>query len=376
MTSPHAVTHLRLHQFRNHRELDLHVAPAPVVITGRNGAGKTNILEALSLLSPGRGLRGATLRDMDCQHSESAAWVVACEVLTHGEKTSIGMGRDPESVVEKRVLKIHGEKQRSQRALTQHVAIQWVTPAMDLVFVEGGTPRRKLLDRITYSFSPEHAERVAAYEQAMRERNKILARYGAADPYWLSVLEQQMAEHAIAITLARLTTLEHIRAQLLQGVAGFPGAHLSLTGEVESLLAQGGSALDVEARVAERYSEHRRADAAAGRALLGAHKSQFTLIHSINGREAAQCSTGEQKALLLALILAAARAREAWCGCPPILLLDEVIAHLDVDKKTGLFDLILAAGVQAWMTGTEAKDFQGLANNATHVKIDGGTVCV
>lgn len=372
MNAPHAVATLALENFRNYRALQLAVPSGPVVLTGPNGAGKTNILEALSLLAPGRGLRGAKLRDMD--HQCRSPFVLVADVVTLGEAATVGIGRDPESAIEKRLLKINGEKQRSQRVLAAHVAIQWVTPAMDLIFVEGGTPRRKLLDRITYNFTPEHAERVAAYEHAMRERNRLLADRSRMDVYWLSVLEQQMAENAVAVTLARLETLERLKDRLAESLAGFPAAQLALQGAVEAWIAEGKTALEAETEFAARLMTLRVVDAAAGRATSGPHASRLEVTDGGTGRPADMCSTGEQKALLLSIILAAARARADWCGVPPILLLDEVVAHLDVDKRRALFDLIRRAAVQAWMTGTDAADFQGLGEAAWHVKIDGGTV--
>lgn len=374
MQSPHAITSLTLENFRNYSSLKLEPPAGSVVLVGPNGAGKTNILEALSLLSPGRGFRGAKLREMGNLNAGNAAFVVAAEVLTSGETTQIGTGRDPESAIEKRLLKINGEKQRSQRVLAAHVAMQWVTPSMDQIFVEGGTPRRKLLDRITYNFTPEHAERVGHYEHAMRERNRVLADRSRTDLYWLSVLEQQMAEHAVAITLARQETLERLKVRLAESLCGFPAAKLALEGTLESWLAEGSTALDTEHQFANQLMALRVADAASGRATSGPHRSRLEVIHGDTGRPAEMCSTGEQKALLLSIVLAAARARADWCGVPPILLLDEVIAHLDVDKRRAFFDLITGAAVQAWMTGTDAADFQGLGEGAWHVKIGGGRV--
>jgi DNA replication and repair protein RecF len=373
MLIPHSITRLHLHRFRNHHALQLEVNAEPVVITGHNGAGKTNILEAISLLSPGRGFRGAALKEMDYQKSE--AWVVSAEVTRGDETMQIGTGRDAQSRQERRIVRINGESIRSQRELAKHVAVQWVTPAMDHVFTQGGTPRRKLLDRITYHFSPEHAEHVASFERAMRERNRLLADRSRADIYWLSVLEQQMAENAVAITHARREALERLRG-VREDVEGFPHALVALHGAIESWMDEGLSALEIESRYAERLMTLRVVDAARGRATEGPQRSRFDVIHSLNGREAAECSTGEQKALLLSLILNAAQARISWCGSPPILLLDEVIAHLDVDKKNSLFALIRATGVQTWLTGTNPADFEGLGSNANHLKIAGGTVCV
>lgn len=386
MTTPHAITKLTLEHFRNYRTLTLALEAKPVVLRGVNGAGKTNILEAISLLAPGRGMRGAKLREMDraapggMMDTASTTpvvplpWVVAAEVTT-GEATHfIGTGRDADSAMEKRIIKINGEKVRGHAELANHVCVQWLTPSMDQVFIEGGTARRKLLDRIVFGFAPEHAARVSAYESAMRERNKLLVERDRADPYWLSVLEQQMAEHAISITIARQEVLARLQHELVEDIAGFPRAVMHLDGAVEGWLAAGDSALDAEKKLAERLMESRSIDAARGRCSVGPQRSEFTVIHSIKNMLAEQCSTGEQKALLLSMILAAARARMNWCNIPPILLLDEVIAHLDVDKRASLFDLIRSTRIQAWMTGTDAADFKGLEGFSTTLEIDGGTV--
>ncbi len=372
--APHAITKLTLENFRNYRTLTLQLPAAPVVLRGVNGAGKTNILEAISLLAPGRGLRSAKLREMDALAAAGAPWVVAAEVMTGDENHFIGTGRDGEAASEKRIIKINGEKVRGHAALANHVCVQWLTPSMDQVFIEGGTARRKLLDRMVFGFVPEHATRVSAYESAMRERNKLLADRMMADPYWLSVLEQQMAEHAVAITLARLQVLERLRHELVEDIAGFPRAQLALEGILEHWVAEGKSALEIEQLFAERLMELRNADRARGRSNAGPQRSDFIVIHQKKGMEAANCSTGEQKALLLSIVLAAARARAAWCNIPPILLLDEVIAHLDVDKRACLFDLIRTTRIQAWMTGTDAADFKGLEGFSTILEIDGGMV--
>lgn len=371
-TAPHAITKLTLDQFRNYRQLVLELPPVPVVLTGHNGAGKTNILEAISLLSPGRGLRNARLRGID--HDGQAPWVVAAEVQGGEGPTHIGTGRDPESAMEKRILKINGQRERKHGVLTRHIAVQWLTPSLDQVFIEGNTARRKLLDRLTYGFDPEHAARVTAYETAMRERNRLLAQGSRADTYWLSVLEQQMAEHAVAMTLARLDTLERIRQAFAEVPESFTRASFSLQGALESWLGEGMSALDVETKFAGRLMDLRGVDALAGRSTEGPHRSQLEVIHIGKSRVAEECSTGEQKAILLAMVIAAAIARAAWCGLPPILLLDEVVAHLDVDKRGALFDLLRAARIQAWMTGTDAADFHGLHGFATHLEIASGTV--
>ena len=381
----HAITKLNLQNFRNYLALGIEMPVRPVVLVGHNGAGKTNILEAISMLAPGRGLRGAKLRVMDHQSAvnkdiahaplTTSPWVVSVQVQTRDQTVQIGTGRDGEASVEKRIIKVDGEKIRSQSALTKSVCVQWLTPSMDQVFIEGNTARRKLLDRLVYGFDPEHAARVAAYELAMRERNKLLIDRGQyADGSWLNVIERSMAEHAVAMTLARLETIGRIREVMREEITGFPVAHLSLHGIVESWLAEGMSALDAEGKLANRLAINRVNDMRSGRCSEGVHRSYFEVIHSEKSMEAELCSTGEQKAMLLSLVMASALARRQWCGLPPILLFDEIIAHLDVDKRRRLFDLISTAGIQAWMTGTDAADFQGLDGFATTLKITGGTV--
>lgn len=394
--TPHAITSLTLENFRNYASLQLSLTAAPVVLRGKNGAGKTNILEAISLLAPGRGLRGARLREMDrvgvASHPSpvtsdgasmlatgdwrletAAPWVVAARIVTRGEEAFVGTGRDGESTAEKRIIKINGERVRGHAALAAVTSIQWLTPSMDQIFLEGGSARRKFFDRLVYSFSPEQASHLAAYESAMRERNRLLAEgLKRADPYWLSVLEQQMAEHAVAITLARLSLTERLAHEFTEDIAGFPRAQLRLNGEVEHWLREGMPALEAERRLAERLVGSRPVDAVKGRASHGCHRSEWEVIHSHKQVEAVQCSTGEQKALLLAILLAGARARAGWCGVAPILLLDEVIAHLDAEKRRGLFDLIQASRIQAWMTGTDAGDFTGLGADATVLEIESG----
>lgn len=371
MISPHAITRLTLQSFRNYPECVLEVAARPVVLRGVNGAGKTNILEAISLLMPGRGFRHARFKAMDTADS-TTPWVVAAQVITRGEQVQLGTGRDGSSASDKRLIRINGEKARSAAALAEHVAISWVTPAMDPVFVSGNTPRRALLDRLVYGFFPDHAARVMEYEKAMRERNRLLGETMRYDPHWLTVIERQMAETSVAITLARLEVIARLQALLERRDSQFPRAEISLRGEVENLLATGGSSLAVEGALAERFAQSRAVDAARGRAMVGAHRSEWQVVHAEKNREAAECSTGEQKALLLSLVLAAATARAEACGQPPILLLDEVIAHLDSGKRQALFTLIRESGIQAWMTGTDAGDFAGVDEFSTVIEIAGG----
>ena len=365
--SSHAVTRVMLENFRNYRALTLEVGARPVLLTGKNGAGKTNLLEAISLLMPGRGFRNASLRDLDC-HTGSGHWALHAEILTQGITHQIGTGRaaGEEGAREKRLLKINGEQVRQQSELTRHASIWWLTPAMDQLFNEGHSARRKFLDRLVYGFDPAHAARVTRYERAMRERNTLLAELALTDSDWLAVLERQMAETGVAITAARQETIARI-CQTMEAMPGFfPHARMRLAPGAEG---------DIH-KIAERLASFRGRDAAAGRALTGVHRAELEVIHSIKNARAEQCSTGEQKALLLSILLAAARAKTAHSGLPPVLLFDEVVAHLDVDKRAALFDLISDAAIQVWMTGTDAADFQGLREFATLLEIADGRVVI
>jgi DNA replication and repair protein RecF len=388
----HALTRLTLENFRNYQTLTLEVGARPVLLTGKNGAGKTNLLEAISLLMPGRGLRNASLRELDYSSlsvspscfspsaggggwgnrsagagaAANCAWAIHAEILTLGVSHQIGTGRavGEEGTRERRLLKIDGEQVRQQSELTRHASIWWLTPAMDQLFNEGDSARRKFLDRLVYGFDPAHAARVSRYERAMRERNTLLAEPALSDSNWLAVLERQMAESAVAITTARQNTITHIERAMAAMPDIFPHARMRLSTGVEG---------DIHT-IAERLEKFRGRDAAAGRAITGAHRAELEVIHSIKKAKAEQCSTGEQKALLLSILLAAAQAKMVHSDLPPILLFDEVVAHLDVDKRAALFDLISGAAIQVWMTGTDAADFQGLREFATLLEIVDGRV--
>lgn len=370
-----AVTQLIISRFRNYATLSLDVEPKSVVLVGRNGAGKTNILEALSLLSPGRGLRQARLHEIeqDTKHPllPASGWAVSAELFSRGLQHHIATGADSESKRDTRIIKINGERMRKQATLCQYVSVQWLTPQMDSLFLEGNTVRRRFFDRLVYSFDPEHAVRVAAYEQAMRERNNLL-KDRHADAQWLFVLEAQMAALSVAIAVARQQLIALLRELMDRDDNRFSLAVCSVSGLLESWLLQGISALDAEVMLAERLRDNRGMDAARGRASEGAHKSRFEVIYRPKNRPAELCSTGEQKSLLLALIIEHAKARIHACSQPPILLLDEVVSHLDVDARKELFDALIKGGMQAWMTGTDAADFLGLEGFATRVIVQDG----
>lgn len=355
-----SVRSLALSHFRNYHAARFEIDPSrSVVLVGPNGAGKTNMLEAVSLLTPGRGLRRASLGDMD-NSEDHACWGVSAEVEGLQGVVQVGTGRDPEAGEEsnKRIVRMDGKNARAQSELAKVFAVLWLTPQMDNLFIEGGTERRKFLDRLVYSFDDEHASRVNAYESAMRERNRLLAQ-GRADPLWLGALEHKMAEHGVAITVARQQAVEGVMVAMAKADHHFPKASITLAGTVEQLLAEQ-SALQAEETFRAMLARGREADAQAGRALAGVHRSQFEVLHEQKNMQAERCSTGEQKALLVSIILAQANAGATWHGRIPVLLLDEVATHLDINRRRTLYDALQDTGAQCWLTGTDADTFEGL----------------
>ncbi|MCX7890331.1 MAG: DNA replication/repair protein RecF [Rhodobacteraceae bacterium] len=346
-----AVTELRLSHFRSHRALRLSLSGRPVVLFGPNGAGKTNVLEAVSLLSPGRGLRGAAAEEI-ARRPEALGWKVAAMVesleRTHEVETWAGPG-------EARQVRIDG-KAAAQAALGRIARMVWLTPAMDRIWIEGSDGRRRFLDRIAMSFEPGHAEAVLDYEKAMRERNRLL-RDQVSDARWFGALESRMAAAGAALRGNRAAAVARlVRAQEGAGTA-FPAASLTVVGPE-------GAAEDPGEDLAAALAASRAADLRAGRTLVGPHRADLVAVYAAKGMPAAQCSTGEQKALLLSLVLANARALAQDLGAPPILLLDEVAAHLDAARRAALYQEICTLGAQAWMTGTGPELFEGLGDRA------------
>jgi DNA replication and repair protein RecF len=361
-----AITRIMLTDFRGYASARLTVDERPVVLTGPNGAGKTNLLEAISFLAPGRGLRRARLADIDRRvpparpsAAPPGAWVIAAQLATPRGPIQIGTGRDAASENgERRVLRVDGAPAKSQAVLAEHMNLVWLTPAMDRLFLEGSSGRRRFLDRLVYGFDPEHATRVGGYEQAMRERARLL-RQGPADPAWLAALEQRMAERGIAIAAARRDVATRLDAVAAEPQGPFPGARLTLAGGTEDQLAAM-PALAAEDEFRQRLAAARRLDAESGTTTLGPHRSDLLVCHAATGMAAAECSTGEQKALLIAVLLAQARLQRELRGSAPVMLLDEVTAHLDGLRRAALFGEIAALGVQAWLTGTDPALFAEL----------------
>lgn len=373
------VSALSLHRFRSYPQLSLKCDHRPVILTGANGAGKTNILEAISLLMPGRGLRKATLENIDYAGEErkdipAMPWAVAATLHSLDGEHRLGVGRErlPESGRSKRVMKLNGEIVKQKSDVAELCTVIWLTPQMDGVFIDGTASRRNFLDRLVYHFDAEHASRVNAYEYAMRERAKLLQQ--RTDPFWLASVEKKMAETAIAIAAARIDTLGMIQQTIMEANTIFPKAQLSVEGWVEDKLQHGVSALEVESLLEEELQQKRTLDRESGRTHSGTHRSHFNVFHMEKQMIAEHCSTGEQKALLLSIVLAEAKARTAWRNTIPILLLDEVVAHLDKERRQALFEEILTLGAQTWMTGTELTLFDGITECAQCMEVKEGKV--
>lgn len=364
-----AVTHLALTDFRCYHTARLDLDPGPVLLTGPNGAGKTNLLEAVSFLTPGKGLRGAQARDID-RRDGPGGWAVAAKVLsTHGP-VRLGTARSPES--ERRDARINGAPARGQTELGEYLSAVWLTPQMDRLFLDGASARRRFLDRMVFGVDPAHAGRVSAYDKAMRERARLL-RDGPADPAWLSALERQMAERGIAVAAARLSMATALDGACATPTGAFPAARLALEGMLENWLGEC-PALEAEDRLTKALASSRGRDREAGNTAFGPHRADLRVFMRDSAMEAALCSTGEQKALLIAVTLAHARLQAKRTGCAPVLLLDEVVAHLDSGRREALFESLEEVGAQAWLTGTDVALFRGILGRAQHVEVASATL--
>ena len=357
---------LKLHNFRCYTQAALDdVNAGPVVLYGPNGAGKTNVLEAVSLLSPGRGLRSAKIMEMQCRDA-GQPWAVSAQIQMNHGSVQIGTGLDGQT--EKRIIRINGETARGQSALAEYMACAWLTPQMDRLFLESAGQRRRFLDRLIFAFDPAHTGRITRYENAMRQRSKLL-QDGKGDPSWLDGLEAQMAETGTAIAAARLDFIARLQTACDQAESEhFPRAGLAAKGTVEELL-QSTPALEVEDMFKYQLAQSRGVDMQTGGAATGPHKSDLAVRYAAKNMPADQCSTGEQKALLIGMILAHARLIAAERGSPPVLLLDEVAAHLDETRRGALYDLLGEIGGQVWLTGTDQSLFNDIKLSAQFFEI-------
>lgn len=357
------LSQITLSHFRSHKRAIIEVDGRPVAIHGNNGAGKTNILEAISLLSPGRGLRRASAEDMT-RRPEALGWKITA--ILHGPLgvSEIEIQSDKGGA---RQVRIDG-KPAPQTALGRIARVLWLIPSMDRLWIEGAEGRRRFLDRMTLSFLPDHGEISLGYEKAMRERNRLLKDM-VREPSWYAALEAQMAETAVAIHHNRMHALGALAQAQEASETAFPTATLTLECEMPDTVDEMRTVL----------AKNRMRDMSVGRSLIGPHRADVVGVFAAKGIPARDCSTGEQKALLVSLILANARALMADFDGPPLLLLDEVAAHLDAGRRAALYDEIAALGAQAWMTGTEDTLFAAMGSRAQTLlvsAVDGlSTVC-
>ena len=368
-----AIRQIDLSNFRTYADARIE-APAGagvLVLTGANGAGKTNVLEAISLLTPGRGLRRARPAEPD-RRGGAGPWAVSALLEGPEGEVRIGIGRDP-TTVDRRVARVNGAPCRSQKALGAYLNVVWLTPAMDRLFQEGASERRRFLDRLAYGFDRDHAGHLIAYERAMRQRAQVL-RDGGAEPTWLEALEARMAVHGVAVAVTRRALVARLDGG---GDAGdprcFPVAGLRVQGVLDEWLAEA----SVEA-TAERFRrllrEQRRIDRERDITSAGPHRSDLLVIHPDGARPAAACSTGEQKALLVGVVLAHAALQAVTRGAAPLLLLDEATAHLDAPRRLALFQRLSELPAQIWLTGTDAETFAPLSSSARFFHVEAGQV--
>ena len=358
-----AVRRLTLTDFRCYRQVRIETDQRPVVLTGANGAGKTNLLEALSFLAPGRGLRRATLAQI-ARHQSDGTWGVAAVLDGPSGRVEIGTGR--ESGSERRALKLDGEPAKAGD-LTGLVAALWLTPAMDRLFIEGASGRRRFMDRLILGIEHGHSAHAGAYEHAMRERTRVLKEQGA-DPSWLTALEGTMARHGVAMAAARRRGIALLDDMCAGRQGAFPAARLSLVGEVESWLDRMDEA-EAERRLAKTLNDARPRDTQAGAATIGPHRTDMIVRHSAKNLNAGECSTGEQKAVLISMVLSQARVQLAQRGLAPLLLLDEVVAHLDQTRRLALFNELSELDAQSWLTGTDQSLFDGFDARAQFFQV-------
>ena len=362
---------LTLTDFRNYASVIWRPESRLSVITGPNGSGKTNLLEAISLLAPGRGLRGARFADL-ARHGGSGRWAVAARLQqSDGPAIDLGTGTMGDGPADRRVFRLDGAEPRSQADIAAQVAVVWLTPQMDGLFRESASGRRRFLDRLIWALEPAHAREVAAHETAIASRNRLLATR-PADPAWLAGLEQGIARHAVALAAARRAFIHHLNDAALPPSA-FPRAHLSLQDPIAARLEEC-PALSVESWLRDALAQTRAADAASGATSLGAHRADLVISDAETGLAADQASTGQQKALLLGIILAHAALVADAHATAPLLLLDEPAVHLDSNRRDALFAALAALPGPALLTGTDRDIFNPLHDSAGFWRAEAGTL--
>jgi DNA replication and repair protein RecF len=365
---PVRLTALSLSDFRNYSSLSVQLEPRHVVLTGHNGAGKTNLLEAISLLAPGRGLRRSSYEDM-ARNTGVGGFAIGAKVSVEGDETQLGtgVGAAVGEVSASRIVRINGTAEKSADALNEHLRITWLTPAMDGVFTGPASDRRKMLDRMVLAIEPDHGRHAIDFEKAMRSRNRLIADE-VNDVSWYAALEHELGTHGAAIVLARQRFVASLNKLAESGFEreAFPSAGLALVGEIDALAANSD---DLAQAYRAALARSRQADRQAGRTLIGPHRSELEVTHVAKGVAAAIASTGEQKALLTGMVLAHAQLIAEASGLTALLLLDEVGAHFDVGRRAQLFEILDRLGGQAIMTGTETHLFEALEGRAQFFKI-------
>ena len=372
------IRRLTLTNFRSYHAAQILLDRAgPVVLTGANGAGKTNLIEAISLLAPGRGLRRATMEELAFSEGDGA-WAISAEIEGMLGLATLGTGIDPPAGDEStpaRRCRIDREGVGSAIAFADHLRVVWLTPAMDPLFNGPASERRRFLDRLVLAVDAQHSSRVAALERSLRSRNRLLEN-SPGDSHWLDAVEHETAEVAVAVAAARAETVNRLSAALhaSRGEAPeFPQAEIALQGWMEQLLPDH-SALEIEDRYRALLRDNRARDAAAGRTLDGPHLSDLSVSHAGKNIPAADASTGEQKALLIRLVLAHASLIKQMTGFAPLLLLDEVVAHLDPARRAALYDALASLAAQVWMTGADPAAFGDIIGRALVFVVRGGAV--
>ncbi len=374
-----SVVRLTVSNFRNYGAARLESDGRSVVLFGPNGAGKTNLLEAVSMLTPGRGLRRARLADLQRRDGggggakATASWGVSADIESPSGLVALGSGGAPDSGgTTRRIVRIDGKTARGPVAFAKYLSVAWLTPQMDRLFVDNASGRRRFLDRLVYGFDPNHATRLSAYERALRERARLL-RDGNMNQVWLAALETTMASDGVAIAAARRAMAVRLNESASGSQGPFPSVSVAVQGHVEQWLEES-PALAVEDRFRAVLAAGRRQDVVAGGAMVGVHRSDFTATHVAKSAPAAQCSTGEQKALLISLVLAHARQLAEERGQAPVLLLDEVAAHLDLARRRAFFDALDVLGGQAWVSGTDVELFEAFGERAQFFRVVDGTI--
>jgi DNA replication and repair protein RecF len=365
------ITRLTLTNFRNYASVSLDLRPGAVVFTGDNGAGKTNLLEAVSLFTPGRGLRRAPYGEVA---RESGDGGFALHAMIDGPEGEVEIGTGMVAGEASRRVRINGAPARSADAMLEWLRVVWLTPAMDALFTGPAGDRRRFLDRLVLAIDASHGQRALDYEKAMRGRNRLLSE-GSRDGAWFEAIETQMAETGVAIAAARAELVRLLVAMIekLPGDSPFPQAELALSGDLETQIAAL-PAVEVEENFRRALAGGRERDRAAGRTLDGPHRSDLQVRHRPKAMPAELCSTGEQKALLVGIVLSHARLTGEMSGIRPILLLDEIAAHLDTGRRAALFSILEELDCQTFMTGTEPALFSALAGRAQFLTVDHGTV--